>query len=94
MRRTHGTGCVLADPNCVGNVLGGKGMAWAGETNTPLKILQQVSHRIPERRLWSGGAEVLRRNNSTCSKKCSWRWRIRPFGFDERAAVFSRWHWG
>ena len=31
----RGTTCVLADPNCVGNVLGVRGMEWAGKTTTP-----------------------------------------------------------
>ena len=88
----HGTGCVLADPNCVGNVLGGKGMAWAGETNTPLKILQQVSHRIPRApALELGGAEVtaaeqfdmLEKTNAVSVGESV------PFGFDERAADFQ-----
>ena len=88
----HGTGCVLADPNCVGNVLGGKGMAWVGETNTPLKILQQVSHRIPRApALELGGAEVtaaeqfdmLEKTNAVSVGESV------PFGFDERAADFQ-----
>jgi len=55
----RGTGCVLADPNCIGNVLGTVGMDWAGRTGTPLKILQQISHRIPRSPdLELGGAVV------------------------------------
>ena len=33
----RGTGCVLADPNCIGNVLGASGMDWVGQTTTPLR---------------------------------------------------------
>lgn len=85
----RGTGCVFADPNCVGNVLGAVGMDWAGETATPLKILQQISHRIPRApALELGGATVteaeqlerLQRANAVTVGESV------PFGFDERAA--------
>lgn len=85
----RGTGCVLADPNCIGNVLGATGMDWVGTTGTPLKILQQVSHRIPRApSLELGGATVqepdqvarlLRPTAATVGESV-------PFGFDARAA--------
>ena len=85
----RGTGCVLADPNCIGNVLGVAGMDWAGTTATPLKILQQVSYRIPRApALELGGATVteeeqlariVRSNAVTVGESA-------PFGFDERAS--------
>ena len=43
----RGTTCVLADPNCLGNVLGPVGMDLMGTTKTPLRIFQQISHKIP-----------------------------------------------
>jgi len=62
-----GTTTVLADPNCIANVLGTRGMDWMGSTTTPLRILQQVSPLTPcFPGLEQGGAvvpddEVLRR---------------------------------
>jgi hypothetical protein len=35
----------LADPNCIDNVLWAKAMDWACQTNTPLKVFQQISSR-------------------------------------------------
>ena len=55
----RGTTCVLADPNCIGNVLGAAGMDLVGSTRTPLRILQQVSPEIPRLPgLELGGARV------------------------------------
>lgn len=42
-----GTTTVLADANCIANVLGEKGMDFMKTTKTPLRILQQVSHKVP-----------------------------------------------
>ncbi|KAF2712171.1 adenine deaminase [Pleomassaria siparia CBS 279.74] len=42
-----GTTTVLADANCIANVLGEKGMDFMKETRTPLRIFQQVSHKVP-----------------------------------------------
>ncbi|KAK7734525.1 hypothetical protein SLS57_000222 [Botryosphaeria dothidea] len=43
----RGTTCVLADANCIANVLGGDGMDFMGTTSTPLRIFRQVSHQVP-----------------------------------------------
>ncbi|ETS78556.1 hypothetical protein PFICI_10618 [Pestalotiopsis fici W106-1] len=43
----RGTTTVLADANCIANVLGGKGMDFMGTTTTPLRIFRQVSHKVP-----------------------------------------------
>ena len=43
----RGTTTVLADPNCLANVLGPVGMDIAGTTRTPLRIFRQVSHKVP-----------------------------------------------
>ena len=43
----RGTTTVLADPNCLANVLGPVGMDIAGTTGTPLRIFRQVSHKVP-----------------------------------------------
>jgi len=62
-----GTTAVLADPNCIANVLGARGMDWAGQTVGPLRIFQQVTPATPAfPGLERGGAvvenaEVLRR---------------------------------
>lgn len=85
----RGTGCVLADPNCVGNVLGTKAMQWAGATSTPLKILQQVSHRIPRApALELGGATVTEEDQMSMLRQpasVSVGESV-PFRFDDRAA--------
>lgn len=63
----RGTTTVLADPNCLANVLGPVGMDIAGATGTPLRIFRQVSHKVPRSPdLELGGGtvpegEVLRR---------------------------------
>lgn len=55
----RGTTSVLADPNCLANVLGSAGMDLAAATNTPLRIFTQVSHKVPRLpALELGGAEV------------------------------------
>ncbi|MEE4661364.1 MAG: adenine deaminase C-terminal domain-containing protein [Halieaceae bacterium] len=85
----RGTGLVLADPNCVGNVMGATAMDWAGQTGTPLRILQQISSRIPRSpALELGGAVVteaeqlerLAQSHAVSVGEST------PFGFDERAA--------
>ncbi|KAI1338687.1 adenine deaminase [Xylariaceae sp. FL0016] len=43
----RGTTTVLADANCIANVLGGKGMDFMGTTTTPLRVFRQVSHKVP-----------------------------------------------
>jgi adenine deaminase len=83
-----GTSCVLADPNCIGNVLGATAMDWAGTTQTPLKIFQQISSRIPRSpALELGGATVteaeqldrLARSHAVTVGESN------PFALDERA---------
>ena len=55
----RGTTTVLADPNCLANVVGTKGMDVMGSTTTPLRVFQQVSHKIPRvPDLELGGATV------------------------------------
>ncbi|MEM1112497.1 MAG: adenine deaminase C-terminal domain-containing protein [Pseudomonadota bacterium] len=87
-----GTGCVLADPNCIGNILGADAMDWVGRTDTPLRILQQISSRIPRNpEVELGGATVteqeqlerLARPNAVAAGEST------PFDFDERAARFQ-----
>ncbi|RDL35177.1 Uncharacterized protein BP5553_07108 [Venustampulla echinocandica] len=43
----RGTTTVLADANCIANVLGEKGLDFMGQTTTPLRIFRQVSHKVP-----------------------------------------------
>ena len=55
----RGTTTVLADPNCLANVLGPAGMDIAGVTGTPLRVFRQVSHKVPRSpELELGGGEV------------------------------------
>ncbi|TGD74638.1 adenine deaminase [Mangrovimicrobium sediminis] len=85
----RGTGCVLADPNCIGNVLGANAMDWAGQTGTPLKIFQQISSRIPRApHLELGGATVTEEEQLSrlASSHAVTVGESTPFGFDERAA--------
>lgn len=43
----RGTTTLLADPNCIANVLGARGMDVVGSTGTPMRILQQISPEVP-----------------------------------------------
>jgi adenine deaminase len=55
----RGTTTVLADGNCIANVLGAEGLDIVGRTGTPLRIFRQVSHRVPRTpALELGGAQV------------------------------------
>ena len=57
----RGTTLVLADANCIANVLGEEGLDFMGETTTPLRILRQVSHKVPQAPdLELGGERVCR----------------------------------
>jgi adenine deaminase len=44
----RGTTTVLADANCIANVLGEDGLDFMGTTTTPFRILRQVSHKVPQ----------------------------------------------
>jgi len=55
----RGTTTLLADANCIANVLGEAGMDFMGDTRTPMKILRQVSHKVPQApELEIGGAHL------------------------------------
>jgi adenine deaminase len=55
----RGTTTLLADANCIANVLGSDGFDIVGTTGTPLRIFRQVSHRVPRKpELELGGAAV------------------------------------
>lgn len=55
----RGTTTLLADANCIANVLGAEGLDIVGQTSTPLRIFRQVSHRVPRTpALEMGGAAV------------------------------------
>ncbi|WP_420437649.1 adenine deaminase C-terminal domain-containing protein [Candidatus Poriferisocius sp.] len=43
----RGTTTVLADPNCLANVVGTRGADAMAATGTPMRIFQQISHKIP-----------------------------------------------
>lgn len=42
-----GTTTLFADPNCIANVLGSRGMDLVASTGAPMRILQQVSPEVP-----------------------------------------------
>ncbi len=42
-----GTTTLLADPNCIANVLGSRGMDLVASTSAPMRILQQISPEVP-----------------------------------------------
>ncbi|WP_317930071.1 adenine deaminase [Halioxenophilus sp. WMMB6] len=84
-----GTGTVLADPNCIGNVLGARAMDWVAETGTPLKIFQQISSRIPRSpKLELGGATVTEVEQMERIQRCNAVsvGESNPFAVDERAS--------
>lgn len=86
----RGTVTVLADPNCIANVLGAQGMDIAGVTGTPLRIFRQVSHRVPRTpALELGGAvvaddEIARRVQASDAVTLG---ESNPFDLDEWSAV-------
>jgi adenine deaminase len=54
-----GTTTLLADANCLANVIGAEGFDIAGTTGTPLRIFRQVTPRVPARpAIEQGGATV------------------------------------
>lgn len=54
-----GTTTLLADANCLANVIGAEGFDIAGTTGTPLRIFRQVTPRVPARPATElGGATV------------------------------------
>lgn len=54
-----GTTTVLADPNCIANVLGKQGIEYIRQTDTPLRIFMQVSSSVPRTpELEQGGARL------------------------------------
>ncbi len=85
----RGTTTVLADANCIANVLGADGLDIVGKTGTPLRIFRQVSHRVPRKpELERGGAKladqdiverVQRSNAATLGES-------NPFDLDEWSA--------
>lgn len=85
----RGTTTVFADPNCIANVLGARGMDLVGSTSTPLRIFAQVTPDVPRRasRGLDGAriaqAEILERlrRPSTVSLGES-----NPFNLDEEMA--------
>jgi adenine deaminase len=85
-----GTVTLLADPNCIANVLGTQGMDYVATTATPLRILQQVSSQVPRTpALELGGAvvadeEIARRVQTPEAVTLG---ESNPFGFDEPNAT-------
>lgn len=86
----RGTVTVLADPNCIANVIGAEGMDIVGTTSTPLRIFRQVSHRVPRTPdLELGGAvvddaEIAERVQASLAVTLG---ESNPFDLDEWSAV-------
>ena len=77
----RGTTTLLADGNCIANVLGAEGLDIVGRTGTPLRIFRQVSHRVPRTpALELGGAQGRRRGDRSARAmvRCGDAWRIQP----------------
>jgi adenine deaminase len=86
----RGTTLVLADANCIANVLGGRGMDFMGQTNTPLRILRQVSHKVPQTpELELGGVHI---STEELAARVQWPnaatlGESNPFNLDEPSAI-------
>jgi adenine deaminase len=85
----RGTTALLADANCIANVLGAEGLDIVGRTDTPLRIFRQVSHRVPRTpALELGGAHVA---DSEIEARVQWPnaatlGESNPFDLDEWSA--------
>jgi adenine deaminase len=85
----RGTTTLLADANCIANVLGAEGLDIVGRTATPLRIFRQVSHRVPRTpTLELGGAHV---KDAEIEKRVQWSnaatlGESNPFDLDEWSA--------
>lgn len=55
----RGTTTLLADANCLANVIGAEGFDIAGTTGTPLRIFRQVTPRVPARPATELGGAVI-----------------------------------
>jgi adenine deaminase len=85
----RGTTLLLADANCIANVLGTAGLDYMGTTTTPLRILRQVSHKVPQTpELELGGASL---STEEISDRVQWPnaatlGESNPFNLDETSA--------
>jgi adenine deaminase len=85
----RGTAMVLADANCIANVLGAPGLDFMGATATPLRILRQVSHKVPQTPdLELGGAAL---STEEIAERVQWPnaatlGESNPFNLDESSA--------
>lgn len=86
----RGTTLVLADANCIANVLGTRGLDYMGHTRTPLRILRQVSHKVPQTpELELGGASL---STAEIADRVQWPnaatlGESNPFNLDESSAI-------
>lgn len=89
-----GTTTLLADPNCIANVLGARGMDLVASTSAPMRILQQISPEVPRLPTMElGGAVVpldevrarLNRSNAVGLGEGN------PFNLSPESAI-SQWH--
>jgi adenine deaminase len=85
-----GTTLLLADPNCIANVLGTRGMDYVGDTGTPLRILRQVSHQVPRSPHLERGGAVVPDDDIASRVQTSFAATLgesNPFALDEASAV-------
>ena len=85
----RGTTTVLADANCIANVCGEAGLDFMGQTGTPLRILRQVSHTVPQAPdLELGGAHLTTAQIATRVQRpdAATLGESNPFNLDEASA--------
>jgi adenine deaminase len=85
----RGTTTVLADANCIANVLGEDGLDFMGHTTTPLRILRQVSHKVPQApELELGGAHLTTAQIAARAQRpdAATLGESNPFNLDEASA--------
>lgn len=86
----RGTTTVLADANCIANVLGPQGLDFMGTTATPLRILRQVSFEVPISSHLKIGGERL--STEEIASRVQWPNAVtlgegNPFALDEASAI-------
>ena len=86
----RGTTTVLADANCIANVLGPQGLDFMGTTGTPFRILRQVSFEVPISSHLKIGGERL--STEEIADRVQWPNAVtlgegNPFALDEASAI-------
>jgi adenine deaminase len=86
----RGTTTVLADANCIANVMGPPGLDFMGTTGTPFRILRQVSFEVPFNSHLKIGGERL--STEEIASRVQWPNAVtlgegNPFALDEASAI-------